>query len=93
MPRRGRSKKHSNEKRGDDKKVRARATLTWLRDLLAWCSEDPINRIETVIDEVSKHSEEVRDAFAEAIEPEFREYMNFIVNNLTSIGGENGSGA
>lgn len=77
----------------DEKKVRTKATLTWLRDLLAWCSEDPINRIETVVEELTKHSNEIQEAFAEAIDPEFKDYMNFIVNSLTAMGGGNGSGA
>lgn len=78
-----------------EEKVRvevAKAVLRWLRDLLKWCSEDPLERIEKTVELIVEHGEMVKSAFEEALEPEYRDYINVLIGFLTGGGGgETGS--
>jgi len=58
---------------------KTKAVLEWLRDVLAWASKDPENRLEVALKEIRKHKEEVVRAVEEAIEPELRDYAKWFI--------------
>jgi len=59
-------------------KERARAVLEWLRDLVAWVSEDPVSRVQTALEEMKKHKVDIVAALEVACEDELREYVDFV---------------
>jgi len=61
---------------------RVRAVLEWLRDLLAWASLNP-EKLDTVLNQLTKHSKEIQDAFLEAADETVKPYVNEIIEFIS----------
>ncbi|MBM1154934.1 hypothetical protein DRN94_003545 [archaeon] len=58
-------------------KGEVRTVLKWVRDLLAWASQD-ITRVDTAIVELEKNRDVVVEAFKNACVDEVRDYVETV---------------
>ena len=58
-------------------KGEVRTVLKWVRDLLAWASQD-ITRVDTAIVELEKNRDVVVEAFKNACVDEVRDYVEIV---------------
>jgi len=69
------------------KKINVKGVLEWLRNITAWWSQDPLGRLEPAVTELTKNKSLIKETISEVIEPEFKEYVEFITG-VFSVGAE-----